>query len=108
MSEGSTTAARRTISSALLPPIFRTQACLTLASPDAQKFFYEPLIADRDLVIVDNLFTICRGMKENEADSWVPVQNWALGHFDGPASPRCSFITVGSPVPSAAPSAKKT
>ena len=48
-----------------------------LASPDAQKF-YEPLIADRDLVIVDNLSTICRGMKENEADSWVPVQNWAL------------------------------
>lgn len=48
-----------------------------LADPAAQKF-YEPLIADRELIIVDNLSTICRGMKENEADSWVPVQTWAL------------------------------
>ena len=48
-----------------------------LSLPEAQSL-YAPLIADRDLVIVDNLSTICRSVKENEADSWVPVQNWAL------------------------------
>ena len=48
-----------------------------LASPDAQQF-YADVIADADLVIVDNLSTLCRGLKENEADSWTPVQNWLL------------------------------
>ena len=28
--------------------------------------------------MVDNLSTLCRGLKENDADSWVPVQSWAL------------------------------
>ena len=48
-----------------------------LASPDAQQF-YADVIVDADLVIVDNLSTLCRGLKENEADSWTPVQNWLL------------------------------
>jgi AAA domain/Helix-turn-helix domain of resolvase len=39
---------------------------------------YEEVIADADLVVVDNLSTLCRGLKENDADSWTPVQNWAL------------------------------
>lgn len=34
-------------------------------------------LAARSLV-VDNLSTICRGLKENEADSWTPFQNWLL------------------------------
>ena len=40
--------------------------------------YYADIIADADLVIVDNLSTLCRGLKENEADSWTPVQNWGL------------------------------
>jgi putative DNA primase/helicase len=48
-----------------------------LADPAAQQF-YSDIIADADLVIVDNLSTLCRGLKENEADSWTPVQNWLL------------------------------
>jgi AAA domain/Helix-turn-helix domain of resolvase len=43
----------------------------------AQKFYAE-VVADADLVVVDNLSTLCRGLKENDADSWTPVQNWAL------------------------------
>ncbi len=31
-----------------------------------------------DLVILDNLSTLCRWGKENEAESWLPVQDWAL------------------------------
>lgn len=48
-----------------------------LADPDAQKF-YDKEIADADLIIVDNLSTLCRALRENEADGWLPVQSWAL------------------------------
>ncbi|MGO9391214.1 AAA family ATPase [Rhodoblastus sp.] len=48
-----------------------------LASPEAQRF-YDAVIKDADLIIVDNLSTICRGLRENEADSWGPVQAWCL------------------------------
>jgi hypothetical protein len=48
-----------------------------LSDPKAQGF-YDDVIADADLIIVDNLSTLCRGLKENDADSWVPVQQWAL------------------------------
>ncbi|MBX3616986.1 AAA family ATPase [Nitrosomonas sp.] len=35
---------------------------------------------DADLIIVDNLSTLARGGKENEGESWLPVQEWALRH----------------------------
>lgn len=38
----------------------------------------EPHLKDIDLIIVDNISTLCRHSKENEADSWLPVQEWAL------------------------------
>ena len=48
-----------------------------LADPDAQRF-YEAVVADAELIIVDNLSTIARGLRENEADSFGPVQSWLL------------------------------
>ena len=36
--------------------------------------------ADSELVIVDNCSTIIRSGKENEGDSWLSVQSWALAH----------------------------
>lgn len=33
-----------------------------------------------DLIIVDNIATLCRSGKENEGESWLPVQSWALRH----------------------------
>jgi putative DNA primase/helicase len=33
---------------------------------------------DRDLIVVDNISTICRGFQENEAPSWGVVQEWAI------------------------------
>ena len=48
-----------------------------LGDPKSQGF-YDDVIAEADLIIVDNLSTLCPGVKENEADSWVPVQQWAL------------------------------
>jgi hypothetical protein len=49
-----------------------------LADSEAQQF-YEPAIADAELIVVDNLSTIARGLRENEADAFGPVQTWLLG-----------------------------
>jgi hypothetical protein len=31
-----------------------------------------------DVIIADNISTLCQGGRENEAESWLPVQQWAL------------------------------
>lgn len=36
------------------------------------------LVNDADIVIVDNISTLSHGGKENEAESWEPLQAWAL------------------------------
>jgi hypothetical protein len=38
----------------------------------------EPFLESVSLVIVDNLSTLCRNGRENEGESWLPVQDWAL------------------------------
>ncbi len=38
----------------------------------------EPHLVDIDLVVIDNLSTLCRTGVENEAESWLPVQEWLL------------------------------
>jgi hypothetical protein len=38
----------------------------------------EPYFADADLIIVDNISTLCRTGKENEAEGWGVIQSWAL------------------------------
>ncbi len=48
-----------------------------LADPKVQPF-YDSVIADADLIVIDNLSTLCRSIKENDADSWLPIQTWAL------------------------------
>jgi AAA domain/Winged helix-turn-helix DNA-binding len=48
-----------------------------LSHPQSQQF-YDDVIADADLIVVDNISTLCRSIKENDADSWTPVQQWAL------------------------------
>ena len=48
-----------------------------LADPDAQRF-YDPYIADADLIVVDNLSTIARSLRENEADLFGPLQAWMV------------------------------
>lgn len=39
----------------------------------------EPFIGNAELIVVDSISTICRGGKENEAESWAAIQSWALG-----------------------------
>lgn len=55
----------------------RDRASFNLADPDDQAAL-EPLLEDIALVVVDNLSTLCRYGKENEGESWTPVQEWAL------------------------------
>ena len=40
-------------------------------------------IGDAEVVFVDNLSTLVRSGKENEGDSWLSVQGWALAHRRG-------------------------
>jgi putative DNA primase/helicase len=38
----------------------------------------EPLLADIDLLILDNLSTLLPSRSESASDAWVPMQNWLL------------------------------
>jgi putative DNA primase/helicase len=38
----------------------------------------EPLLSDTDLLILDNLSTLCTTGSETASDAWVPMQNWLL------------------------------
>lgn len=63
---------------------------LKLVTPDLQKNYSPELGTPRgqealhnatdeaDLIIVDNIATLCRTGQENDSDSWGPVQRWAL------------------------------
>jgi hypothetical protein len=63
---------------------------LQIVTPDFQEFgmpdlstlngqmALEPYLEEISLVIVDNISTLCRAGRENEAESWLPVQEWAL------------------------------
>lgn len=64
-----------------------------LITPDLQKNGLMPNLSDStgrdlinihaessDLIIVDNLSTLARGGRENESESWLPIQEWALQH----------------------------
>ena len=55
----------------------RRQGSINLSDPLYQESL-RPLVERVDLVIVDNISTLVRGGKENESESWLPVQEWAL------------------------------
>ncbi|MGI9170240.1 MAG: AAA family ATPase [Caulobacteraceae bacterium] len=48
-----------------------------LATAEGQEAL-RPHLGDAELIVLDNLSTLCRAGKENEADSWSPVQDLAL------------------------------
>jgi putative DNA primase/helicase len=61
----------------LITPDLQKNAMPDLATYEGQSML-EPHLKDMDLIIVDNISTLCRHSKENDADSWIPVQEWAL------------------------------
>jgi hypothetical protein len=50
-----------------------------LATPEGQRQF-DDAIGDVEVAILDNISTLCRSGKENEAEGWQSVQDWALAH----------------------------
>lgn len=44
----------------------------------ASHCYFEDAVREAELILVDNISTICRTVRENDADSWLPVQEWAL------------------------------
>jgi putative DNA primase/helicase len=61
----------------ILTPDIQEKGMPNLATPDGRAAL-EPYIADREVIIVDNLATLSRGGRENEAESWLPMQEWCL------------------------------
>lgn len=50
-----------------------------LATPEGKRMF-DDAIGDAEFAILDNISTLCRSGKENEAEGWQAVQDWALSH----------------------------
>jgi putative DNA primase/helicase len=50
---------------------------ISLGSEEGQ-YALEPLLNDVDLLILDNLSTLCTTGGESASDAWVPMQNWLL------------------------------
>jgi hypothetical protein len=48
-----------------------------LSTHDGQELI-EAELGDAKLLVLDNLSALCRTGKENEGESWLPVQQWAL------------------------------
>ena len=55
----------------------KDQGSINLSDSAYQKAL-QPFVEQASLIIVDNISTLVRGGKENEAESWLPVQEWAL------------------------------
>ncbi|WP_439545292.1 AAA family ATPase [Sandarakinorhabdus sp.] len=49
-----------------------------LSNPEGQEQL-APALDGQDLLILDNLSTLCRTGKENEKESWASIQAWGLG-----------------------------
>jgi 5S rRNA maturation endonuclease (ribonuclease M5)/transcriptional regulator len=61
----------------LVNPFLQEIPLPDLGSINEQKLL-DPIIADADVIIVDNLSCWMTSGVENEGESWIPVQDWAL------------------------------
>jgi putative DNA primase/helicase len=62
----------------IITPDLQTNGMLDLSRVEDQAEI-EPYLEGISLIIIDNISTLCRTGRENEAESWLPVQEWALG-----------------------------
>lgn len=61
----------------IITPDLQKMGMPNLTTPEGQTAI-EPYLEAVDLVIVDSISTLCRSGRENEGESWIPVQEWAL------------------------------
>jgi RecA-family ATPase len=64
----------------ILTPDMQEFGMPDLATMDGQQAIEQHVTDDIDCIIVDNLATLVRIGKENESESWQPIQTWALIH----------------------------
>jgi hypothetical protein len=62
----------------ILTPDLQPDGMPNLSTLEGQQLVNSLLTSDVELIIVDNLSCLCRSGRENEAESWLPVQGWAL------------------------------
>ncbi len=60
-----------------ITPDVQDRSIPDLATPEGQALI-EPHLENVDLLVIDNLSALCRYGRENESESWLPVQEWAL------------------------------
>ena len=61
----------------IITPDMQPSGMIDLSRSEDQEDL-QPYLEGIDLIIVDNLSTLCRSGKENEGEAWLPVQQWAL------------------------------
>jgi hypothetical protein len=64
----------------ILTPDLQPNGIMPNLSDQAGQQAIDAYANDADLIIVDNLSTMARTGKENEGESWLPIQGWALRH----------------------------
>lgn len=64
----------------IITPDLQPAGMPDLSTDAGQEAVNMALPVDTALIVVDNLSTLIRSGKENEAESWQPVQSWALAH----------------------------
>lgn len=61
----------------LVTPDLQKRPMPDLATAEGQSLL-EPLAAEVDLIVLDNLSALCRSGSENDGEDWAPVQEWTL------------------------------
>ena len=61
----------------ILTPDMQKNGMPDLSTIEGQRQI-ESHIEKADLIVIDNISTLCRKIDENKADDWLPVQAWAL------------------------------
>jgi hypothetical protein len=76
---GEMTATEKEITAPLkiITPDFQPFGMPNLATVEGQQSI-DPCLEGIELVIIDNISTLCRGGRENDAESWGVIQEWAL------------------------------
>ncbi len=62
----------------LITPDMQNCPMPDFATAEGQKTL-EPFLEQIGLLVLDNISTLCRTGKENESQSWQPIQTWLLG-----------------------------
>lgn len=61
----------------LITPDMQNRPMPDLSTPGGQAAL-EPFVKGADMLVLDNIATLCRTGKENESQSWQPMQSWLL------------------------------